>query len=157
MTASDPALAEPFDVELIEPRYQGPVGFSGTLSTLLRDSGLSTASLIGITPFYLGVDANPPAGITLLETLARAWHVELDLTDARLEADSFLENVNGLVDRSERLAEVVANLEAQYDKNRTEAQLPPTTPLPPSADLLADVEQFLRNQQTDNNSPADFN
>ena len=157
MTTTDPALTEPFDVEVIEPRYQGPIGFSGALNALLRDSGLATASLIGITPFYLGVDANPPAGITLLETLARAWKLELDLSDAQREAETFLSGVVNLVERSERLQEVVAGLETQYDKNRTESQLPPTSPLPPSGELLADVEQFLRNQQTGDDSTTDFN
>ena len=156
MTTTDPALTEPFDIEVIEPRYQGPIGFSGTLNAFLRDSGLATASLIGITPFYLGVDANPPAGITLLETLARAWNVELDLSDAHQEAETFLSGVVELVERSERLQEVVAGLETQYDKNRTQSQLPPTSPLPPSGELLADVEQFLRNQQTPDDPTADL-
>jgi len=159
MTASDPGLADAFDVEVIDPQYEGPIGFGGALTTLLRDSGFHTASLIGITPFYLGVEANPAAGITMLEALARAWHVDLDLRDAHREANAFLGTVSGRVARSERLQEVVANLETQYDKNRSGShgsQFPPTGPLPPSGELLADVEQFLRNIQTDDDSTSDF-
>ncbi len=141
MTASDPGLADAFDVEVIDPQYEGPIGFGGALTTLLRDSGFHTASLIGITPFYLGVEANPAAGITMLEALARAWHVDLDLRDAHREANAFLGTVSGRVARSERLQEVVANLETQYDKNRSGShgsQFPSTGPLPPSDELLAD-------------------
>ena len=158
MMASDPALAEPFEVDVIDPHYQGPIGFSGALNTRLRDAGLNTVSLIGVTPFYLGLDANPPAGIALLETLARAWQVELDLGDAHREATTFLGTVSGHVARSERLQEVVAHLETQYDKNRAESAgspFPSAGPLPPSDELLADVEQFLRNVRTDADSTSD--
>ena len=32
---------------MIDPHYQGPIGFSGALNTRLRDAGLNTVSLIG--------------------------------------------------------------------------------------------------------------
>ena len=155
MTASDPALAEPFAVDVVEPHYQGPIGFSGALASALRDRGLRTVQLIGVTPFYLGADANPSVALELLQAIDRGLGASTPLGIVRREATQFLANVGEMVAQAPPLQQAVGQLETRYDANRTAGGRPgialgPVAPeLPAAGEVVADVEDFLRQSRED--------
>lgn len=150
MSASDAEFAAPFGVNVVEPRYQGPIGFNGALSTELRSRGLRTAHLIAVTPFYLGSDPNPPAALELLHALDRGLGTQTPVELIRREADQFVANVTEMLNHAPQIREVVGRLETQYDANRLQGGGPPAPSredapeLPTGGEVVADVEDFLR-------------
>jgi predicted ATP-grasp superfamily ATP-dependent carboligase len=154
ITASDPEMAASFAVDVLDPQYEGPIGFTGALSIALRDRGLRTGHLVGVTPFYLGLDANPPVALELVQAINRGLGATTPLGIVRREAHQFLANVSGMVGQTPQLQQVVGRLETQYDANRAQGGRPgidlrlpegmEAPDLPSAGEVVADVEDFLR-------------
>ena len=121
----------------------------------LRDRGLRTVQLIGVTPFYLGADANPSVALELLQAIDRGLGASTPLGIVRREATQFLANVGEMVAQAPPLQQAVGQLETRYDANRTAGGRPgialgPVAPeLPAAGEVVADVEDFLRQSRED--------
>ena len=126
-------------------RYEGPTGIVGVLNTLCRVEGIPTASLWANVPHYISGIENPKAALALVRRVLVLLNAEADLSDLSEAARQFEQNLNGIVAQNAKIAEYVAKLERKKAEDDEEAA--PRDELPPSADLVAEFEQFLRQQR----------
>jgi proteasome assembly chaperone (PAC2) family protein len=139
--ASDPELAARLGVR--PTRYEGPTGIVGVLGTICRDQGMPTGSLWANVPHYIsGVD-NPKAALALVRRVLAFLPAELDLSALAESAKQFDDNLREIVKQNAKIAAYIKQLEqADVDEERTEV----ASDLPPADDLVAEIEQFLRQQ-----------
>ncbi len=72
-------------------------------------------------------------------------NAEADLSDLSEAARQFEENLNGVVAQNAKIAEYVAKLERKKPEGDEDAG--GSDELPPAGDLVAEIEQFLRQQR----------
>jgi len=135
-------------------RYEGPTGIVGVLNTLCREAGVPTASLWANVPHYVSGIENPRAALALVGRVLDLLNTEADLSDLREAAEQFDQNLSSIVAQNAKIAEYVRKLERQRGDEDEEpsSSATPDGPgardeLPPSADLVAEIEQFLRQQR----------
>jgi proteasome assembly chaperone (PAC2) family protein len=144
--AHDPELAALLGIR--PTRYEGPTGIVGVLGTMCRDSGIASASLWANVPHYISGIENPKAALALVRRVLTLINAEADLTDLTEAAAQFDQNLNGIVAQNAKIAEYVTKLERKKpDQDDEEAEQDTADELPPSADLVAEIEQFLRQQR----------
>jgi proteasome assembly chaperone (PAC2) family protein len=147
--AHDPELAARLGIR--PTRYEGPTGIVGVLNTLCREHGMPTASLWANVPHYISGIENPKAALALVRRVLALLDAEADLSELSEAARQFEQNLNGIVAQNAKIAEYVSRLE----RKRSDEDEPPPGPaagdeLPPSADLVAEIEQFLRQHRPEN-------
>lgn len=127
-------------------RYEGPTGIVGVLNTACREEGIPTASLWANVPHYISGTENPKAALALLQRVAEFLQARVDLSGLQEAARQFEQNLAEIVGRNAEIAAYVKRLEAKG----AEEDEPPPFPreeLPPASDLVAEIEQFLRQQR----------
>jgi predicted ATP-grasp superfamily ATP-dependent carboligase len=130
-------------------RYEGPTGIVGVLNTACREQGMPTASLWANVPHYISGTENPRAALALVQRVAEFLQTRVDLPELQEAARQFEENLAEIVARNAEIAAYVKRLEAKG----AEEEEPPPFPreeLPPASDLVAEIEQFLRQQRPGN-------
>jgi predicted ATP-grasp superfamily ATP-dependent carboligase len=133
-------------------RYEGPTGIVGVLYTACREQSIPTASLWANVPHYISGIENPKAALALVRRVLSLLNAEADLADLTEAASQFEQNLNGIVSQNAKIAEYVAKLEKKKpDEDETEdVEDTPRDELPPSSELVAEFEQFLRQQRPEN-------
>ena len=146
-SAHDPELAAKLGVR--PTRYEGPTGIVGVLNTLCRDEGLPTASLWANVPHYVSGIENPKATLALVRRVLPLLDAEADLSDLVEATRQFEHNLDEVVGQNAKIAEYVKTLERKLpeDEEAVEPAAGQGDELPPSADLVAEIEQFLRQQR----------
>jgi proteasome assembly chaperone (PAC2) family protein len=141
-------------------RYEGPTGIVGVLNVACRDAGVPTASLWANVPHYVSGIENPRAALALVRRVLTLLNTEADLADLREAAEQFDQNLGSIVAQNAKIQEYVRKLERK-DPDEDDEPLTPEGPetseladaregkdeLPPSSDLVAEIEQFLRQQR----------
>ncbi len=145
--AHDPTLAARLGIR--PTRYEGPTGIVGVLNTLCRDAGIPSASLWANVPHYVSGIENPKAALALVRRVLLLLNAEADLSDLSEAAQQFEQNLNSIVAQNAKISDYVAKLERKKPdpEDEEEQSRPPRDELPPSADLVAEIEQFLRQQR----------
>ena len=141
--AQDPALAARLGIR--PSRYEGPTGIVGVLNTLCREEGIPTASLWANVPHYVSGIENPKAALALVRRVLLLLNAEADLSDLSEAARQFEQNLNGIVAQNAKIAQYVAKLERKKPEDDDDGGQ--RDELPPSGDLVAEIEQFLRQQR----------
>ena len=146
----DPALAAKLGVR--PSRYEGPTGIVGVLNTICREAGVPTASLWANVPHYVSGVENPKAALALVRRVLTLLGAEADLADLIEATQQFERNLEEVVGQNPKIAEYVRKLEGRPpdEEDATEASSTTGDELPPSADLVAEIEQFLRQQRPEN-------
>jgi PAC2 family protein len=142
-SAHDPELASRLGVR--PSRYEGPTGIVGVLNTVCRDERIRTASLWANVPHYVSGIENPKAALALVRRVLALLNAEADLSDLSEAASQFEQNLNGVVAQNAKIAEYVAKLERK--KPEEDEDVGRQDELPPAGDLVAEIEQFLRQQR----------
>ena len=142
-SASDPELAARFGLR--PTRYEGPTGIVGVLNTLCRDQELPCASLWANVPHYISGIENPKASLALVKRVLALLGAETDLSDLDEAGRQFDQNLREIVAQNTKIANYIAKLEAK-DTEEEGAQ-PGQSDLPPASELVAEIEQFLRQQR----------
>jgi hypothetical protein len=132
----------------------------GVLNTLCREASVPTASLWANVPHYVSGIENPRAALALVRRVLSLLDTEADLTDLREAAEQFDQNLTSIVAQNAKISEYVRKLERKSPDEEDEpveaveaetAEAAEAGPagdeLPPSADLVAEIEQFLRQQR----------
>ena len=143
----DPALATRLGIR--PSRYEGPTGIVGVLNILCREAGMPTASLWANVPHYVSGVENPKAALALVRRVLPLLGAEADLSDLIEATQQFEKNLEEVVGQNPKIAEYVRKLETRAP-DEDEVAEPPAAQgdeLPPSADLVAEIEQFLRQQR----------
>ena len=141
--ATDPELAARLGVR--PTRYEGPTGIVGVLNTICRDEGMPTASLWANVPHYISGIENPKATMALLRRVLPLLGATLDLGDLDEAARQFEQNLKEIVAQNAKIAGYIAKLEARDAEEAPDAPSR-TSDLPPASELVAEIEQFLRQQ-----------
>jgi hypothetical protein len=142
-SSDDPELSA--RLGLRPSRYEGPTGIVGVLNTICREEGVPTASLWANVPHYVSGIENPKAALALVRRVLLLLNTEADLSDLSEAARQFEQNLNGIVAQNAKIVEYVAKLERK--KPEDDEDTAARDELPPSADLVAEIEQFLRQQR----------
>ena len=129
-------------------RYEGPTGIVGVLTSISRERGFATASLWANVPHYISGIENPKATRTLLERVLPLLGATLDLGDLDEAVKQFDANLAEIVAQNAKIAGYVRKLESRDAEAQAAAAPPaPGSDLPPAAELVAEIEQFLRQQR----------
>jgi proteasome assembly chaperone (PAC2) family protein len=136
-------------------RYEGPTGIVGVLNTACRDAGVPQMSLWANVPHYVSGIENPRAALALVRRVLTMLDTEADLADLREAAEQFDQNLSTIVAQNAKIAEYVRKLERKGADEDDEPSAPAEKvepaeakdELPPAGDLVAEIEQFLRQQR----------
>jgi proteasome assembly chaperone (PAC2) family protein len=141
-TASDPELRALLGARA--SRYEGPTGIVGVLNTICREHGVPTASLWANVPHYISGIENPKATLALVKRVLTLLSVTADLSNLDEAVKQFDQNLAEIVAQNAKIAAYVKKLESQ---EVTEPEPIPTSDLPPAAELVEEIEEFLRRQR----------
>ena len=144
-TATDPELARRLGIR--PTRYEGPTGIVGVLNTTCREHGMATASLWANVPHYVSGIENPKAALALVRRVLGLLDAEVDLTDLEEATKQFEKNLAEIVSQNAKVAAYVKKLEAKAAEEEEPEPAPAAEELPPASDLVAEIEQFLRQQR----------
>jgi proteasome assembly chaperone (PAC2) family protein len=144
-SASDPELAARLGVRAT--RYEGPTGIVGVLNTTCREQGFATASLWANVPHYISGIENPKAALALVQRVLAMLNTEADLSDLEEASRQFDQNLAEIVAQNAKIKSYVAKLEARDPAEEAEAEPAQGSDLPPASELVAEIEQFLRQQR----------
>jgi proteasome assembly chaperone (PAC2) family protein len=142
--ASDPELAT--RLGLRPTRYEGPTGIVGVLNTACRDREMPSASLWANVPHYISGIENPKASLALVKRVLSLVGAETDLSDLDEAGRQFDQNLKEIVAQNAKIKNYIAKLEAK-DAEEDAGTTPAQSDLPPASELVAEIEQFLRQQR----------
>jgi predicted ATP-grasp superfamily ATP-dependent carboligase len=160
LSASDEAYGRTFGLEPSTSTYEGPTGIVGVLNVHQRSQGFRTASLSAMTPFYLPAQQpNPHVMLALIDAIDRGLGTSTPLAALQDRAAALDRDTEGALHESEQLRALVQSLEEQFDwiRGSTGAPVAPSeaaSDLPPSSEVIAGLEQFLRQQREAGKSSA---
>ena len=143
--ASDPELAARLGVR--PTRYEGPTGIVGVLNTVARERGFATASLWANVPHYISGVENPKATLALVRRVLAYLGATLDLADLEEAGKRFDANLAEIVAQNAKIAAYVKKLESKDAEEALVPRAAGASELPPASELVAEFEQFLRQQQ----------
>ena len=146
-SAHDPELAAVLGIR--PSRYEGPTGIIGVLNTVCREEGMPAASLWANVPHYVSGVENPKAALALVRRVLTLLGTEADLSELVEATRQFEGNLDEVVGQNAKIAEYVKTLERKLPEDEEAAGLVAgsSDELPPSGDLVAEIEQFLRQQR----------
>jgi proteasome assembly chaperone (PAC2) family protein len=142
-SASDPELAARLSVR--PSRYEGPTGIVGVLNTAFREQGLATASVWANVPHYVSGIENPKAALALVQRTLALLNMQADLADLEEASSQFDQNLAEIVAQNAKIKAYVAKLESREKEEESEAAS--GSDLPPASELVAEIEQFLKQQR----------
>jgi predicted ATP-grasp superfamily ATP-dependent carboligase len=125
--------------------YEGPTGVVGVLHDACLRAELPAASVWAATPYYLGGTPNPKTALGLLDALDDVLELRLNLSEMRIVAEEFERQVSLAVRDNSEMQERIRSLEEAHDASGGAPQ--PSTELPPTGTIIADLESFLRQQR----------
>jgi proteasome assembly chaperone (PAC2) family protein len=141
--ATDPELATLLGSR--PTRYEGPTGIVGVLNTICRDQGMLSGSLWANVPHYISGIENPHATRALVQRVLTVLGASLDLTDLEEAGRQFDRNLAEVLAQNTKISSYVKKLESRVEDEP--ATTPPAGDLPPASELVAEIEQFLRQQR----------
>jgi predicted ATP-grasp superfamily ATP-dependent carboligase len=135
-TSYDPVVV---DALRLEPsRYEGPTGIVGVLHDECRTRGINSASLWATVPSYVASAPSPKAALALVERVGGMLGIDVPIGELLGAAADYERQITDLVSEDEDTVAYVHHLEEQHDRDeRAEDNV---------ADLVAEVERFLRDQ-----------
>jgi proteasome assembly chaperone (PAC2) family protein len=144
-TATDPELRTLIGARTT--RYEGPTGIVGVLNTFCREHAMPTASLWANVPHYISGIENPKATLALVKRVLALLPATADLGDLDDAVRQFDQNLAEIVAQNTKIAGYVAKLERAAPEEEEERPAGADSELPPASDLVAEIEQFLRQQR----------
>ncbi len=131
-------------VGLITGRIDVPAGVQAAIEELGAEHGLGALGLWAQVPHYASAMPYPAAGLALIESLEQVGQVHFGTGTLAAEAEAARARLDTLIADSEEHQELVRQLEGQVDA-QAEAD---GRPLPSGEELAAELERFLRDQET---------
>jgi proteasome assembly chaperone (PAC2) family protein len=146
-TATDPELRAVIGART--SRYEGPTGIVGVLNIACREQGMPTASLWANVPHYISGIENPKATLALVKRVLSLLPASIDLSDLDEAVKQFDQNLAEIVSQNAKIAGYVTKLEkaAKDEDEDEEPAAAGQSDLPPASELVAEIEQFLRQQR----------
>ena len=146
-TASDDDLIDRFDLD--RSRYEGPTGIVGVLQDALTTAGLPCASLWAAVPGYASQVPSPKAAVALIERATQMIGTPAPTGGLAAEIDEYDARIEALISDDDDLVIHIEHLESLVDDMDDDDDDSGPIDLSESADLLGEVEQFLREHDGD--------
>ncbi len=124
-------------------RYEGPTGIVGVLNDACRRAGLPVASLWANVPHYVSEVSNPHTVLALIRRVLDLVECRADLSELEEAAAEFDRQLARILSQKPDVARYIQELE----RREAQAESPegePAGDLPGTAQLIQEVEQFLR-------------
>lgn len=147
--ATDPHLVDELGLQL--SRYEGPTGIVGVLLDTCRRAGIPSVSLWAAVPHYVQLAPSPPAAKALCERLSGVLSAEIDVSELADAADEYVDQVSQAVATDSDTASYVEELEHRADSLDS---LEDSGGLPSGDALAAEITRFLRDRESDDDSPG---
>ncbi len=131
-------------VGIISGRIDVPAGVQAAIEEVATQQGLPSVGLWAQVPHYASAMPYPAAGLALIEALAATGGVSFPIGNLADEATATRSRLDSLIADSEEHQLLVHKLEGQVDAQaEVDGQ-----PLPSGEELAAELERFLRDQDT---------
>lgn len=134
-TSTDASLIDVHGLQ--RSQYEGPTGIVGVLHDALGAVGTRSASLWAPVPSYVPGAPSPKAALALVRRAAAILDIGITTTDLEIASAAYERQVSEVVADDDEMTEYVERLEQRYAEERD---------VPTAADLVAEVERFLREQ-----------
>lgn len=128
-------------------RYQGPTGISTVLLEAAAQRGIPSLALMGQAPHYLHDTENPAVIQELLSVVTRVLDLGLDVSHLDAAVRRFRTRCDAAVARDSAIEAHVQQLEQDYDATRGEARRALQAEEANPAQLIQEVEDFLREER----------
>lgn len=125
-----------------------PAGVAAVLEHELMNRGIEAMGFWAQIPHYVSTMAFAAGSAALVGAVARETGLDLDLTDLATESLTQRERLDQLVGGNPDHVDMLQKMEAAYDAMHSPAAIDIITDLPSADQLAAEVEQFLKDQQT---------
>jgi len=139
-TATDVEMAQ--RVGAVSGRIDVPAGINAAIELASAAAGLQATGLWAQIPHYSAGMPYPAGALALIEGLRTIAGLHFNLGSLVEDARTTRERLDELVANSDEHIEMVRQLEVQTDSLSI-----PEDPLPMGDDLMAELEQFLREQE----------
>ncbi|HLH25524.1 MAG TPA: PAC2 family protein [Chloroflexota bacterium] len=150
-TAMDAALRTAMQRMGLSPsRYEGPTSIHSALGDACQQRGLPSGSLWGHAPHYLQAAPNVKVCYGMLRKLSALLDLPVDLEELRRAAEALEVRVERLLADNAELREYVRQLDAgalASDEEPAPAADEPPAEIPSPEAVVAELEEFLRQQQ----------
>lgn len=146
-TAADPEMAE--RLNLTRSKYEGPTGIVGVMHQAFMQAKISSASFWANVPHYITASQNPPATAALLQRVGEIAGLSFDLSELDDAGRRFEREVSTALGNNPEVQQYVERLQQAFDSGMTDEDVAEGPgPLEPGQ-VLADIEDFLRQQRDD--------
>jgi hypothetical protein len=147
-TSPDPAIIE--RLTLSKNSLDVPAGIEPVIEHSLHKVGIASMCIWAQVPHYVASMAYPAATAALLEAVSMETGLTLDASRFSREAGVQRERLDQLVSNNPEHQEMLHKLEQSYDEAMSGSGPIPVTSMdiPTVDEIAAEVEQFLRDQQT---------
>ena len=142
-------------VPFLKTSVDVPAGMGAVLEHTFANRGVDAIGLWAQVPHYLGTMSFPGASVALLDGLQTITGLTVDTEVLRTEAGALRERIDQLVAANPEHEAMVRQMEAIYDAEAERGASPSSTlgglgsnDLPSADELAAEVERFLRDQDT---------
>jgi len=145
-----PHLREVLRKHDIEPlTYKGPSSLYSLLLATCRQREIEAVNLWGHAPFYVRTESNPAVCLALLRKLTELSGIEVDLEEMERAAEYLQGVLNKLLVENEELSRYIQKLEEQYEAEGGR----PAGPVEGADRIIREVEDFLRTQRGEEDTP----
>jgi predicted ATP-grasp superfamily ATP-dependent carboligase len=143
-TASTPSLA---DGGFLRASLDFPGGIQAAVEQGCHSRGIGSVGLWAQIPHYLPPAMPFPAGsVALIEALARIGELSLPFGDLPARAEATRNRLDELIAQNPEHVAMLHQLETAYEEAETPQSFAPED-LPTGDELVAELEQFLRDQR----------
>ncbi|HEX6569233.1 MAG TPA: PAC2 family protein [Acidimicrobiales bacterium] len=146
-TASTPALAEG---AFLKASLDFPGGIQAAIEQGCDERGIPAVGLWAQIPHYVPTNMPFPAGsVALVESLSLLGDLSLPLGDLSARADATRRRLDELIAQNPEHVAMLHQLEAAWDQSEPADEPIAITDLPTGDELVAELEDFLRDQRPD--------
>ncbi|HEX6418947.1 MAG TPA: PAC2 family protein [Acidimicrobiales bacterium] len=146
-TASTPRLAEGV---FLRASLDFPGGVQAAVEQACHQRGIPAAGLWAQIPHYVPANMPFPAGsVALLESLNTLGELSLPLGDLTGRAEATRNRLDELIAQNSEHLAMLRQLEAAWDHAQPAEEPIAITDLPSGDELVAELEEFLRDQRPD--------
>jgi len=148
-SSTDPAWHARFEacgIMTRRSRYEGPTGIATVVVDAATRHGLSTLTLRGQAPHYLGSATNPDVSRALLTAVAHLLDLELDVSPFETAVRAFRTQCDQAVAQDAAVQAYVRQLEQDYDATGDAPRPRRDEDFNPEQ-LMHELEEFLRQER----------
>ena len=127
-----------------------PAGIAASLERSFSDMGIPSLGIWAQVPHYAAAMTYPGAAVALVDTLNSLVRTGFIADGLRTETNEHRVRLDQLVAQSQEHLSMLSQLEVAYDAALAEQRplTAPGTPLPSGDELAAELEKYLRDQET---------